>query len=105
MQRCHNYKINCRIKISKEHCRYSTHKKNETVGGCQLRRTEVGEGGGGGGVSVDVNEKLKLCEMQKKSRGGWGQGGHERRIEVVKMQKYGGSGPPGVRVDVYENLK
>ena len=43
---------NCSVKISKEHCRYFTQKRN---GGCQLRRIKVivimqkKIGGGGGG--------------------------------------------------------
>ena len=60
---------------------------------------------------IDVNEELKLWRKCKKSRRGsdvrlGGQGGCEKRIEViVKMQKVGG-GPDGVvRVDVNKELK
>ena len=83
-----------------------------------------------GGVRVDVNEELKFLGKFKKknwagSRGGsgggegggvglGGQGGCERRIEViVKIKKKnwgggeggGGGGFGGVRVDVTKNWK
>ena len=105
VQRCHNYKINCGVKICKEHCRYFTHtkkprwmstkknyfenaKKSHLGAGYQLwcvlrtefivnmRKKEVGGGGGGGG-------------------GGSGQGGCERRIEVF-MKILNKSGEVGV---------
>ena len=85
MQRCHKYKINCGVKISKEHCRYFTQKKKWWMstkknycenaktkesrgrrGGYQLgcvQRIEVGWGGGGGGGLLgraDVNKELKF---------------------------------------------
>ena len=73
------------------------------------------------GVRVDVNnEELKFCENSKKKwgvegvgLGGGGQGGYDRRIEVLgkihtKKNSGGGGGRVGgggVRVDVKEELK
>ena len=59
-KRCHNYKINCSVKISKDTVDI-LHKKRK--GGCQLRRIEAGRVGGGvrlGGIRVDVYGELKL---------------------------------------------
>ena len=75
MQRCHNYKINCGVKISKEHCRGSGQ------GGCERR--------------IEVFVKIQKTNW---GGGGGGQGGCERRIEVfVKIRKkiHGGSGLGG----------
>ena len=51
MQRCHNYKIYCGVKISKEHCRYFTQKKKRWMSTkknyCENAKKKVtGEGGG-----------------------------------------------------------
>ena len=73
MQRCHNYKINCGVKISKEHCRYFTHKKKK----------RWKSGAAQAGCEGRIEDFIK--NLKKMGGGGWGrvgegQGGCERRI-------------------------
>ena len=56
----------------------------------KFKKNKLGGGGGGEGVRVDVNEEMKFCENKKKKKlggggggGGGGQGGCERRNEVL----------------------
>ena len=67
MQRCHNYKINCGVKIG-----------GSGQGGCE-RRIEV---------FVKIQKKNCVCVCGGGGGGRECQGGCERRIEVfVKIQK------------------
>ena len=52
MQRCHNYKINCGVKISKENCKISI----EIF--VKIQKKMGGGGGGGGGPVRGVTTGL-----------------------------------------------
>ena len=61
LQRCHNYKINCGVKISKEHCRGSGQggfeRRIEVFVRIQKKKNrEGGEGGGSGRARMDVKK-------------------------------------------------
>ena len=104
MQRWHNYKINCGVKISKEHCRGSGQDVRSFCENSKNNRGGGGSGWGGGGQGGCGQRIEFFVKIKKKwggefgSEGGWGvglggQGGYEQRIEIfVNIQKKLGGG-------------
>ena len=66
MQRCHNYKINCGVKISKEQKKRLMSTKKNYCENAKKKKSRVR----GGGISLDVYKELRGVRGGGGGRGG-----------------------------------